>query len=199
MVRWFVGPDGTPWPDWGGKSERLGRGVWLEPTLACLKQAVQRRAFERGLELEPQELDVAVLVERARLLGERRFFERIGLANRARKVSVGQTAVRAEFSGVDEGVLLVASDAGEAGRSKFGRSAGTKGVPVVELREGARLGGALGREFVSVAWVHPGPFADELERMGEALFGLDSEAISGYVARTADARKGRGFGPEEGS
>lgn len=199
MIRWFVGPDGTPWPDWTGRSERLGRGVWLEPRRQVIEQAVQRKAFERGLEIEAVGASAAVLVERALALGERAFFERIGLANRARTVSVGQAAVRAEFSGVDEGLLLMAADAGEAGRDRFGRSADTKGVGVLVVREGARLGGALGREFVSVAWVRPGPFAETLQRMGNHLFGLDSEAVSGYVARTADERERRRVGSEDGN
>jgi predicted RNA-binding protein YlxR (DUF448 family) len=198
LVRWFLGPDETPWPDWGGRSERLGRGVWVEPTEKSIRQALERRVFERGFERESLQLDADVLVRRARERGEERFFNQLGLANRARQVSIGQAAVRAEFSGCYDGLLLVASDAGEAGQDRYGRSAETKGVPVVAVTGGNRLGAALGREFVSVVWVQPGVFAEELTRIARALFTLDSAAVSGYVAASPDARNHRSSEPPSG-
>lgn len=182
LVRWFLGPDGTPWPDWTGRSERLGRGAWVEPTGEAVEAALRRGGFARAFRTAPGSVTPEVLLDRLVSSGTKVFLNRLGLANRAGVVAVGQTAVRAEGSRARGGLALLALDGGDAGQQRFGSWARAVGLSVARFRSGHVLGAALGREFVSVVVVQASPFAEDLTRMAAQLVGLPASEIGEFAA-----------------
>lgn len=211
LLRWFAGLDGVPVPDWSGRGARLsGRAAWTHCSASCIRLAVERGGFRRAFGKVPR-LVSADLIGSARELGEQVWFRRLGLANRARALGVGQEAARDGMSRVSsgEGLLVLAADAGGSGLSRFRVNAQRKGVAVVSVPTGARLGAGLGRDFVSAVYVEPGAFASTLGPWALGLTGLGSEVVvredaSGPIgsegahdggAATLVADEGTGVGP----
>jgi len=180
LVRWFIGSDGTPWPDWTGRSARVGRGAHTEPTVEAVQQALVRGGFRRAFAREIGEVTVDTLVERMVVLGRKAFFNRIGLANRAAVLAVGQTACRERFVRGIPALLLVAADVGSAARTKFTVNARRRAVPIATVASGNELGLALGREFVGVVLVEASVFADDLKCWARALAALPSTGVVDY-------------------
>lgn len=181
LVRWMLGPDGTPWPDWTGRSARLnGRGAWTLADAKAVSRAMERGGFARAFRGRVGRVDSVQLVERLAVAGRKAFFERLALGNRAGAVAIGQNAVRERFAMSDGGVLLVADDAGSSARSRYVTNARRKSVPTIRVSSGAVLGAPLGREFVSVALVDDGPFAEDLRRWARSLVSLPNTCIVEY-------------------
>jgi len=180
LVRWFVGPDGTPWPDWTGRSKRLGgRSAWTRPTVAAVRAAVRQGGFQRAFRGQVGRMDVDTLVARMVEQGRRAFFDRLGLACRAGELGIGQAAAT-EALAKRPGLVILAADAGPSGSRKFTQQARRKGVPMLTAAQGEDLGAALGREFVSVVVVARSVFSDDLGRWGKWLSGLDETGINEY-------------------
>lgn len=179
LVHWFMGPDGTPWPDWSGRASRhMGRGAWTLPTAEAVGAAARRGGFASAFRVPLSGLDGAVLVRRLVDAGTRGFLERLGLANRAGVLAVGQAAVSERLGTRRVGLLLIAADAGPAGRRKFLHTAEVRGIAAVTVESGAWLGQPLGREFVSVVAVEESRFAVELRVWSSWLIGLEAAAFS---------------------
>jgi ribosomal protein L7Ae-like RNA K-turn-binding protein len=175
LLRWFVGPDRTPWPDWTGRARGMSnRSAWTAADVEAITLANERGGFAKSFHEAPAKVASPVLVARALELGEKAFFNRLGLANRAGVLAVGQAAARDEFSRKKIGLVIIASDAGTSGQERFGGNARRKGIPTLLIDSGAELGRALGREFVSVTLVHQSPFSIDLLRIGRQLVALGS-------------------------
>lgn len=181
LVRWMLGPDGTPWPDWTGRSARLeGRGAWTLADAKAVSRAMERGGFARAFRGRVGRVESSQLVERLAAAGRKAFFERLALGNRAGAVAIGQNAVRERFAGSDGGVLLVADDAGPSAQMRYVANARRKAVPTIRVTSGAVLGAPLGREFVSVALIDDGPFARDLRRWARSLVSLPNTCIVEY-------------------
>ncbi len=165
LLRWFVGPDGEPWPDWTGRARVPGRCVYTGPDAESIAATVSNRGFSRGWKGNVKVPSVDVLTARARDLGLTCWRQRLGLAHRAGALSVGQAAARDNTSGA---AMLLATDAGEAAQSRFASNAGRKQMPLIRT-SGETLGSALGREFVSVVIISRSPFAESLTAWATAL------------------------------
>jgi len=155
LIRWFVGPDGTHWPDWTGKSRgRFGKGRYTQRTLQMVQQAIQRKQLTGNKE---------ILVQRAIDSANRAFLDRLGLACRANALAIGQAAVRDVLrQGWGKGVLIYAQDAGAAGVERVHDRVLQRGTLVVEVSDGERIGQALGRQYVSMLWCQDSAFAHTL-------------------------------------
>ena len=166
MLRWFVGPDDTPWPDWTGRARVPGRSVYTERTAESVRQAAETGSFSRGFRAGVR-ADAEVLCDRVRTAGVEAWFSRLGLANRAGVLSVGDAACR-EGTRQSEWLLLLASDAGASTARKYEAQASRKGATIVRAN-GAALGRALGREYVGVVVVQASPFKNDLQRWAISL------------------------------
>ncbi len=174
MLRWFLGPDGTPWPDWTGRARVPGRSVYTGMEMASVCEAAELRTFGRGFKANVQS-NADTLVERALVAGKRVWFDRLGLANRAGVLSVGEAASREGTKG-SGWLLILACDAGQSTAKKFRTQALRKDAKVV-CTSGYALGKALGREYVSVITVAGSPFRRDLQKWATAL---DSYPDSGF-------------------
>lgn len=155
LIRWFVGPDGTHWPDWTGQTQgRFGRGVYTLRTTRAIELGATRRQLIGG---------VTVLLPRVQQAAERAFWDRLSLACRANALSIGQIAVRERLGkGTRVGLMVVAADAGSAGIDRVHDHALHRGATVVTVRDGYALGAALGREFVSSVLCEESAFSRDI-------------------------------------
>lgn len=171
LIRWFVGPDKTHWPDWTGRTRnRFGKGRYTQRTSATIEQAIDRRQLKGNKD---------VLLKRVSNVAEQAFLDRLGLACRANALAIGQTAVRDVLKkGQRQGLLICAEDAGKAGIDRVHDRVLQRGTPVVKVEEGARLGQALGREYVSCVWCEESAFSQTLWSWAPAMATLDSLVIS---------------------
>lgn len=161
-----MGPNDEPWPDWTGRAKVGGRSAYTSPDWASVRSASDGRAFARAFQRRVNVPDADALSTRAMEVGVQAWWQRLGLANRAGALSVGQAAARDGARG-DAGLTIVAEDAGSSA-SKFAQNARRKSVPVAWAL-GAEMGRALGREFVSVAIVARSPFSEQLTAWAAAL------------------------------
>jgi predicted RNA-binding protein YlxR (DUF448 family) len=164
LLRFAIGPGAKVVPDVSG--DLPGRGYWLTPTRAAVREALSRRAFAKAARQPVTvDADLADVVER---LLTRRCLDLLGLARRAGVVTVGFEPVRAALRAERVGVLVAASDGAQDGRGKLRALA--PGLRVVEAFTVDELGLALGRENVVHAALAPGRVADrfyaEVRRLG---------------------------------
>jgi predicted RNA-binding protein YlxR (DUF448 family) len=162
MIRFVIGPDGTPVPDLEGRLP--GRGLWVGAERRLLERAVAKNLFAKAARRAVR-VDAGLPDQVARLV-ERRCLALIGLARRAGQVLAGYDKVhealaagRVGRSG-PPGLLLAASDGADDGRGKMRAIA--RGLPMVETFDAATLGAALGRERVVHALLARGSLADRL-------------------------------------
>lgn len=155
LIRWFMGPDGTHWPDWTGRSRgRLGKGRYTQRTLPMVEQAIQRRQLTGKKE---------TLVQRVIEGADQAFWDRLGLACRANALAIGQTSVRDVLrKGWNNGVLIYAQDAGRSGIERVHDRVLQRGTLVIEVDQGERMGQALGRQYVSMLWCQDSAFSQTL-------------------------------------
>ncbi len=175
LLRWFEGPDGTVWPDVCRCVG--GRGAWTLPTVEAITQAAERGGFARAFKNQVPRTGPEMLLSRAVERMTKWWYNRMGLANRAGALAVGQASAREAFRDGRAALLILAHDAGSAAQQKYGTQAERKRVPLVIAHSGESVGASLGREFVSVTAVRPSPFAKDLERVARWIASLGGEAI----------------------
>ncbi len=179
LIRWFADGDGASWPDWTGRtSGRVAGGVYTLQTPAAIRAAAERRRLHGSGD---------DLITRARVAGEKEWFARVGLANRAGVAAVGQKASRVTFPRSPVAVTLVAEDAGETTKSRFATNSLRKGVPLLYISSGELLGSALGRTYVSVALVTQSAFGGDLVRWGRALSEFPGSCVTAAPEKGVDA------------
>lgn len=167
LLRWFVGPDGTHWPDWSGKGPGdEGKAKYTLPRRSIVRTAVERRLLV-GAKDE--------LYARFDSLCEQELLQRLGLATRAGALAIGQLSTDDALQSGSCRVLVVAEDASSSTVRKYSQQAGRKGIPCIRCASGEVLGKALGREFVSTLAVTTKPFARRILYLSTAL--ADSEAF----------------------
>ena len=164
LLRFAIGPGSKMVPDICGNLP--GRGYWLTPTRAAVREAVARSAFAKAAR-QPVIADIDLADQVERLLA-RRCLDLLGLARRAGVVTVGFEPVRAALRADRVGVLVAARDGAADGRGKLRALA--PGARRVEAFTADELGLALGRENVVHAALAPGGLADrfyaEVRRLG---------------------------------
>jgi uncharacterized protein len=156
LVRFVLGPDGSPVPD---LARRLpGRGFWLLARPSVLQDRALGKLFARAAR-RPVALGadfgdrlVARMVERAVQL--------LGLARRSGNAIAGFERVRAYLASGRAALLIEALDASETGRRKIGAP---PGFPVASGLHLAELGRAFGLEIAAHAAIGAGALAGRIE------------------------------------
>ena len=166
LIRFAVDPDGNVVPDVQGKLP--GRGLWMRAEGDMIRTACAKGAFSaaaRRSVVAPVDL-----ADQAEANLRRRCLDLIGLAKRAGELVGGFEKVRAHLRKSDAGLLLAASDGGDDGRAKVRALAPS--APLVDLFDGAQLGGAVGRDRLVHAVVDQGKLAERLSMECGRLTGL---------------------------
>jgi hypothetical protein len=187
LLLWVLGADGFAYPDWTGRLERFGgKGVHLEPTVDCLREAFKRGVFRRTWGDAWKDTAIDSLCIRFAASATEALQQRLGLAVRAGALAVGQaSSSEAMARSHRHGILFSASDAGDSAQAKFTRNAGRKNARVACLADGYWLGRATGREYVSVAWVDEPAFVHPLDRACRAVQGLPDSVVLSYESGVA--------------
>lgn len=187
LLLWVLGADGCAYPDWTGRLQRFGgRGVHLDPTPAGLRDGFKRGVFRRAWGDAWKDSALEPLTQRLQQSATEALQQRLGLSVRAGALAVGQASSSEAMARARRtGILFAASDAGDAGQTKFTRNAIRKNARVVHLVDGYWLGRATGREFVSVAWVDEPAFVHPLDRACRALEGLPDSVVLSYESGVA--------------
>ena len=149
-----------------------GRGVWVHPRAACLKQSA-RGGFSRALR---QRVDVgfADVSALARAQIERRIRGLLLAAQRRRAIALGTDAVRLAVAACATHLLLVAKDA--AGRrAELVTLASERSVPVIELASKDELGHLTGKETLGFIAVLDSQIAREIADSARWLAGLSED------------------------
>ena len=166
LIRFAVDPDGIVVPDVQGKLP--GRGLWMRAEGDMIRAACAKEVFSRAARRSVRV--PANLADQAEAMLRRRCLDLIGLAKRAGELVGGFEKVRAHLRQKDAGILLAASDGGEDGRAKVRALAPS--APLVDLFDGAQLGGAVGRERLVHAVVERGKLAERITLECGRLAGL---------------------------
>ena len=181
-LRWFLDPNNDIWPDWTGRSRKIAkRGASTHANTDCISNANQQGGFQRALKTNFNATPSVKLFQRAILLGENAFFNRLGLALRAKMLFVGAIAVREGFKKSVPVLLILSSNAGNAVQQRTSRNAFRKSCSIVEVSSGFRLAKALGREFVSVALLKNSSFGRTLVAWSFGLCSLDAPNFVRYL------------------
>lgn len=159
LMRFVLGPDGTVVPD---LRHRLpGRGAWLTPTAAILRDAVKRRSFTRAFKEDTK--PAADLADQVDALLVRDLLGSLGLANKAGAVVTGFFKVEAALAAGSAAALLHARDAAEDGRRKLAAALRKRQavaiyvLPVLDDLTEDEMDMALGRDHVVHAALLAGP------------------------------------------
>lgn len=166
LLRFVVSPDGEVVPDLGRRLP--GRGIWLSARRDVVNTALAKRLFARAARRQvevPEDL-----VDRVEAQLERRCLDALGLARRAGQAVCGFEKVRAELKAGKVALLVEARDASADGKGKIRGLAGD--LPMVELFDGAVLGGVFGRDHAVHVSVAPGPLARRLAEEAAMLAGF---------------------------
>jgi hypothetical protein len=153
MIRFVIGPDGTPVPD---LRRRLpGRGAWVTATRDALRTAIARKAFARAFKREVRIADDLVLTTE-------RMLERAALDALAMSRKAGAVAnVEAALAHAPVLALLHAAEAASDGRRKLIAALHRRGdaaeMAVIDAFTSAQLDLALGRSNVIHAALLAGP------------------------------------------
>ena len=180
LVHWFLQLDHRPRADWSGRAEKVsGRGASVHASPACVaalsKPGVLARVFKERVIVPTEEEALATFVA----LGEEHFFQRLGLALRAAKVSVGSEAVGDVLGRKKLAMLLTAGDLGPAVLKKEASVARAYLVEHISYAGGGeRIGQALGRAFVGSIAIRRGPFGAELVRCSKMLAAFPGSGFS---------------------
>ena len=166
LIRFAIDPDGNVVPDVQGKLP--GRGLWMRAEGDMIRAACAKGAFSAAARRNVAAPDN--LADQAEANLRRRCLDLIGLAKRAGELVGGYEKVRAHLRKGDAGILLAASDGGDDGRAKV-RALAPR-TPLVDLFDGAQLGGAVGRDRLVHAVVDQGKLAERLSMECGRLAGL---------------------------
>jgi len=147
LIRFVAGPDGEVVPDI--KARLPGRGVWVTNDAAVLRQAVAKKAFQRGLK-ENVRIPAGIEAQVADLL-RKDALQMLSLANKAGAVTSGF----AKIEGIKGSMLALvqASDGSEAEVSRLqrtsrGKARGKRDPLVIRAFAAEELGLSIGREHV---------------------------------------------------
>jgi ribosomal protein L7Ae-like RNA K-turn-binding protein len=146
-----------------------GRGAYLHLRQACIERALRQRSLQRALGVSQGTDSAEELLSRMRASVETRFLERLGLARRAGRVVSGTVAVRRAMKQGQAGHVCIATDSSEATQRQLASNCRRKEVSVSKCFEGARLGRAVGTDFIAALAITAEPFAGELTEMSTSL------------------------------
>jgi predicted RNA-binding protein YlxR (DUF448 family) len=158
LIRFVAGPDGNVVPDL--KRNLPGRGVWVTANRQLVEQAVQKKAFARGLKA-PVKADESLSELTDRLL-EDAALGALGFARKAGECVTGSSKVEKALTGGKAIAVLHATDGAEDGIRKVSSAAKAaeankkRRTPVFLLFNSTQLDLALGATNVIHAALNKG-------------------------------------------
>lgn len=165
LLRFALDPAGVVTPDLAARLP--GRGAWVTALRSAVVTAAQSkfsRAFRREARLGAGD-DAAAFAARVGEQLKSRALASLGLARRAGVAACGFEKVAEALRAGDVGLVVVAADAGDDGRSKIARLRGD--VPSVDAFLSAEMSGALGREGLVYVAIGRGREADRAREDAE--------------------------------
>lgn len=169
MIRFVIGPDGTPVPD---LEEKLpGRGIWVEADRKTIETALARGHFSKAAK---RKIDgPADLADTVEGLLKKRCLNYLGLAFKTGLVVAGYEKVRAGLKAGQGALLVQASDGAADGRGKI--SGLGPDLDRIELFTSEELGQALGREQAVHVLLNSGSLTERLQK--------EAGKLSGFICR----------------
>ncbi|RMF46829.1 MAG: DUF448 domain-containing protein [Deltaproteobacteria bacterium] len=159
LVRLVLAPEGNLLVDYRHKLP--GRGAYSCATKSCLELALKPGALGRAFRKTPPAVDVEVVLAQLKQQLRARIDNLIGMARKARKVTVGGNMVSEALSrGEALGCVILARDISEGIRAKIVRKG--KSLPLFEPEwmDKECLGRILGRAECSVLGIARDSFAE---------------------------------------
>ncbi|HUD51524.1 RNA-binding protein [Parvibaculum sp.] len=165
LIRFVIGPEGTPVPDLG---ERLpGRGIWVSARREALETAIRKGLFSKAAR-EKVEVPEG-LADDVEALLTKRAAGALGLARKAGALVLGFEKVLTAIGKGEVALLIEARDGSEDGSRKLeaalrtrNSGAGKADVPVLRPLFVAEMGLALGRANVVHAALTKGSMEEKV-------------------------------------
>lgn len=185
LLRFAVSPDGVLTPDL--KRKLPGRGIHVRASASAVKEAIRRKAFERGLKTS---LSVPeALIEDVAKLMRRDLVQSLAIANKAGLVLTGFGKVEACLENAGAAALLEARDGAGDGQRKL-RQAALRGfgdranlLPVINCIASDDFQLAFGRDLVIHAALLPGSAAEACLNRWRRLVRYETEALPDSKAK----------------
>jgi len=161
LIRFVKAPDGEVVADIDAKLP--GRGAYTCLNHACVRDAIQKRQFNRAFKAEIQlpsaELMVSCIAERinSRILGY------IALANKAGKIVSGGSMVNDAIRSANKpGLILLAEDVSETIAEKIEQIAAYNLIPCLRIMTKDDFGAIIGKAPRSALAIKQGGFVAQL-------------------------------------
>ena len=161
LVRYVVAPDGAVLVDY---RQRLpGRGAYTCIDMQCLRNAIEKKGFQRSFRGLSQPADLVVLTEQLIKEVARRIANLIGISRKSGQCISGSNAViKALRKGSSLALILIAEDISMAIGNKIKSLAERQNIYFVQLYDKKRIGQLLGKEERSVIAVQTGSLSESL-------------------------------------
>ena len=161
LVRFVVAPDGQILVDY--RHRLPGRGAYTCIDLGCLKNAVDRKQFQRGFHGSCREISWAALCEGLKTALQQRIENLLGMAKKAGRYVSGSNAVIGSLrQGSGLAAVFIAEDISAGIAEKIYELSNRHQVPCVKMFSKGKLGQLFGKGERSVVAIEGGPLADAL-------------------------------------
>lgn len=161
LVRYVVAPDGHLLVDY---RQRLpGRGAYTCVDMNCLRQAVERKQFQRSFRGKCQEIDFDLLADSLQNALVQKIFNLIGMARKSGQLISGSNVVMAALrQAKDSALVLIAEDISTGIAVKVSELAKRRQIPCEQMFGKEAYGQLLGKAERSVVAVQAGALAEAL-------------------------------------
>lgn len=161
LLRFVLTPDREVWADLDVKLP--GRGAYTCISNVCVRDAVQKRQFNRSFKDEIQLPSVEILVSNITERLQSRILGYIGLANKAGKLTSGGSMVSdAIRSPQKPGLILLAGDVSESIAVKIESVAAHNSVPCLRIMTKDDFGAIIGKAPRSALAIKQSGFVAQL-------------------------------------
>ncbi|NLC70499.1 MAG: DUF448 domain-containing protein [Desulfuromonadaceae bacterium] len=161
LVRYVLSPDGDLLVDYRGKLP--GRGAYTCIHRDCIRQAVQRRQFQRSFRTPPREVDGNHLIASLEEQILKRILALLGMARKSSCAVSGTQAVVCGFEGGEQfRIVFLASDMSSDIADKVRYKAGLAGVSCYSFFDKGTMGRITGKSESSVVGVRNLPLAEAI-------------------------------------
>lgn len=158
MIRFGLSPDGVVVPD---VSENLpGRGVWVMPDRALVRQAMEKGLFSKGF--EQKAAAPADLVEQTERVLSAQALNMLGLGKRSGAVVSGFEKVKHVLNNQTAALIIEAKDTSVGSRDKLYR---VEEVPVVRVFTSVQMDQVLGGENIKFAAVFKSKIGTQIKNI----------------------------------
>ncbi|MDY0269824.1 DUF448 domain-containing protein [Trichloromonas sp.] len=162
LVRYVLAPDGELLVDY--RHRLPGRGVYTCMNPQCIRQAVQRRQFQRAFRRELLAIDPERLNAALRAAIETKIISLVGMARKSGIVLSGARLVLDALAMPGQiAIVMLAGDVSAGIADKVVASASYRGIPIWRLLDKEQLGRMLGKEERSVIALKTGALAESVK------------------------------------